>query len=366
MSSKGYGKWLVPYALQRLFRGGRTRASGTSHIIICVVDHFEPGHGKADPGTAASRVDSWARNYPSMADKHKDADGVKPQHTWFYPPHHDMRFLNDLTVLCRGEYGEIEMHMHHNRMDPFPDMSETLRAKILKCIEDYSKHGIFCQPDGSRTFGFIHGDWSLDNSRGPEICGVNDEIKILKECGCYADFTFPSLGEAQPAMINKVYYCKDDPVKPKSYNKGKEVRAVGGSWGDLMMIPGIIGFRWRSRTHRFKPSIESSNLGKSDLPAHGRIDYWINNAIAVKGLPEWKLIKLHTHGAPEESWEANFGAVADEMYSYLEKNYNDGKIYSLHYVTAREMYNIIKAAESGKSGNPGEFRDFIIKPYAYK
>jgi hypothetical protein len=40
------------------------------------------------------------------------------------------------------------------------------------------------------------------------------------------------------------------------------------------------------------------------------------------------------------------------MHEHLESVYNDGKNYVLHYVTAREMYNIVKAAEAGKSGDP--------------
>ena len=34
----------------------------------------------------------------------------------------------------------------------------------------------------------------------------------------------------------------------------------------------------------------------------------------------------------------------------------------LHYVTTREAYNIAKAAEAGKSGNPNDYRDYIIPP----
>jgi hypothetical protein len=33
-------------------------------------------------------------------------------------------------------------------------------------------------------------------------------------------------------------------------------------------------------------------------------------------------------------------------------------------VTAREAYNIVKAAEAGKSGNPNDYRDFEIAPPA--
>ena len=56
------------------------------------------------------------------------------------------------------------------------------------------------------------------------------------------------------------------------------------------------------------------------------------------------------------------GEAAHAMHSHLERAYNDGTNYVLHYVTARETYNIIKAAEAGKSGNPHAYRDFILPP----
>jgi len=38
----------------------------------------------------------------------------------------------------------------------------------------------------------------------------------------------------------------------------------------------------------------------------------------------------------------------------------------IQYVTARELYNIIKAAEAGKSeDNPEAYRDYEIKPPVY-
>jgi len=33
-------------------------------------------------------------------------------------------------------------------------------------------------------------------------------------------------------------------------------------------------------------------------------------------------------------------------------------------VTAREMFNIIKAAEAGHTGDPHAFRDFVLSPPA--
>lgn len=364
-ASKGFQHWLPLYLYQRIIQKDKTGLAVPMHIILCVADHFEPFNGGANFEKAKLRVNQWVGKYPEMADRHRDADGIHPQHTWFYPPHHDISFLEDLVGLCEKGYGDIDMHLHHNRMLPFPDTTETLRAKIIKCISDYSKYGIFCLPDGSKRFAFIHGDWSLDNARGSKICGVNNEIKILKESGCYADFTFPSLGEAQPAIVNKIYYAKDNINKPKSYNWGSELVVGGKPHDDLLMIPGIIGLRWKSKTHSFRPSIEASNLDKADYPFPGRIDYWIKNGIRIKGRNDWIFVKLHTHGAPEDSWDSLLGDKADNMFSYLEENYNDGKKYALHYVTAREMYNIIKAAESRKDGNPNQYRDFEIPRYAY-
>jgi len=43
---------------------------------------------------------------------------------------------------------------------------------------------------------------------------------------------------------------------------------------------------------------------------------------------------------------------------------NDNRRWRLHYVTAREMYNMIKAAEAGHDGDPSGYRDFAITPPA--
>ncbi len=364
-SKKGMGNWIIPYLHHRKKSGQNNKLT---HIMFCVADHYEPFHGGADFEEARRCVAAWSKGYPAMANHFTDADGKHPQHTWFYPPHLDHRFLNDLVEMCLQGYGEIEMHLHHNRMQPFPDTSMTLKNKILKCIEDYSQWGIFCLPDGSKKYAFVHGDWSLDNAAGSKICGVNNEIQILKETGCFADFTFPAINTCQPKMVNCIYYAKDDPQRPKSYNNGIEVTVHGEpSDFDLMMVTGPIGLRskkWKGKLTI--PAIESGSFGKINRPAQDRIDFWIQQGICVKGKPEWILVKLHTHGGPGENHDVNLGATAEKMYDYLCTKYNDGQNYSLHFVTAREMYNVIKAAEAGMNGNPNAFRNYIIPEYTYK
>ena len=99
-------------------------------------------------------------------------------------------------------------------------------------LNSYKKHGIFVTVDENIRFGFVHGNWALDNSiikNGKNMCGVNNELTILKSLGCFADFTFPATGTmAQPMKINSIYYAKDDPQSPKSYNNGVDV-TVGKS-----------------------------------------------------------------------------------------------------------------------------------------
>jgi len=252
-------------------------------------------------------------------------------------------------------------------MKPFPDTSQTLKNKILKCIDDYGKYGIFCQPNGNPRFAFIHGDWSLDNSGGSHICGVNDELTILRECGCYADFTFPCHYPSQPKRINTIYYASGDGAKPKSYDEGYEI-GVNEATSDknIMMIQGMLGIRFVKRIKSMCLAIEDADISNSNAPTKRRIDYWVKNGLTIKGKPNMRFIKLHTHGAWEGCMDSLLSDGADYMYSYLESKYNDGEKYRLHYVTAREMYNVIKAIEFGIQDITKEHRDFIIKRPEYR
>jgi len=362
--------WLFSYLRQRTVNViVRKKKIEEKHFIIAICDHFDFGsRGEYRQGEERT-IELWEQNFPPLSDRHKDCNGINLQHTWFFPPHYDRAdYLERLVNLCKRGYGEIEMHLHHDHMKPYPDTSETLRKKIRDCVEKYAKFGVFCLENGERRFGFIHGDWALDNSRGGMYCGVNDEIKILAEEGCYADFTFPSLHDAQPKKINSIYYVKDDPLKPKSYNTGIDVKVGGQLWGDLMLIQGPLWIRGKRKYGiPFFPAIESSELQGNSVLEIERMESWIEANVHVKGRPDWVFIKLHTHGAMKPNFDHNIGEMADKFFTELEEKYNNrGNGYYLHYVTSREMYNIVKAAEAGETDNPGEYRDFSIPKYVYR
>ena len=361
--------WIFSDIKRNLLNLVQPKPQGAIHIMFAFVDHFEPGNRNASPEQQKSRVNAWIERYPSLASRHRDSDGICPQHTFFFPPHYDTHnHLERVVGLCSQGYGEVEMHLHHDRQPPWPDDESSLEKKIRDCISSFSRYGVFCLPNGQKTYGFIHGDWALANSlKGEKHCGINSELAILKRTGCYADFTFPVCNEAQPKLANTIFYAQTGLYHPKPYNiQPLPVQSGKKPPNDsLMLIQGTIGLRWKSRTHTFKPSIEQSNMDISDQPFPERIDYWVKKGIHVKGKPEWVFIKIHTHGSREEDRDLLLGNICDEMFTYLESRYNDGKQYILHYVSAREMFNIIRAAENGRNGDPNHYRDHVIERYCY-
>ena len=346
-----------------IFRKRLPAATGTTHVLFCFVDHFEPMHGKVDLERQRARVDRWCRDYRALAGRHRDADGRPPQHGFFYPEEEYLEeHLVKIESLCRDGFGEIEVHLHHDN-----DTEQNFRTSITRFKTLlHEKHGALpVHPvSGEIGFAFIHGNWCLDNSLpGGGWCGLDNELTLLRELACYADFTMPSApSPTQTRTINSIYYATDDPRKPKSHDTGTPARVGASGEGDLLLVQGPLGLNWRDRRHGVIPRIENSDIRANYPPTPARIDGWIDAGIHVHGRPEWRFVKIHTHGAPESEADVVLGPRVDAMFSYLEERYNDGERYVLHYVTAREVYNIVKAAEAGHDGNPDAYRDFVLPP----
>ncbi len=262
--------------------------------------------------------------------------------------------------MCADGFGEIEVHLHHD---------DDTEANFRRCMSDFAnvlhhRHGALpVDPQsGQVKFAFIHGNWCLDNSRADgRWCGLDNELILLRELGCYADFTLPSApSDTQTSTVNSIYYATDDPTRPKSHDRGMPVRVGGQASGDLMIIQGPLALNWKSRKLGIIPRIENSDVRRTAPPTPERVDAWIRTGIHVQGKPDWVFVKIHTHGTQEPDMDTLLGAAADQMHSHLESCYNDGVRHVLHYVTAREMYNIIKAAEAGLDGDPHQYRDHAL------
>jgi hypothetical protein len=115
------------------------------------------------------------------------------------------------------------------------------------------------------------------------------------------------------------------------------------------------------------PKIENGALTTAYPPTLDRLRLWRQTAVAIEGRPDWVFIKLHCHGMDPTDKEAMLGGQMQRFLAGLTEEARADGQYVLHFVTAREMTNIILAACDGRDGNPGEYRDYrlrLIKPQA--
>ncbi len=358
LRSKNFSNWLAGYG-KSVAKRTLTRPPRHDHLLFGICDHYEPLWGKETSfEQGLERVRAWQERYPAMAEPYRCADGMKPRHSFFFPgEQYSPEYLGPLADLARAGFGEVELHPHHDG-----DTEETLRADLAKFLDEIASHGHLSRgPDGRYQYAFIHGNWCLANARADgRWCGVDNEMQVLFDTGCYADYTFPSPEESQPSQVNTIYWPTGDQSRRRAYDGGVEAR-VGTSMRDrLLMITGPLALTKRPGQNRVR--IESSAIDAGDPTSPARLRSWVAQNIHVAGRPEWVFAKVHTHGAPEGNADVLLGDKGRELHDTLQHEFNDGDRWTLHYVTAREMYNIAMAAMDGKTGSPGQYRDYIVKP----
>jgi hypothetical protein len=358
--------WLADY-LWSMIRARRVRkqSHGVVDILFAVTDHFEPLHGGASLDTGLRRVKAWLSGLPAMASPFLDADGRHPQHSFFYPiEQYRPELLDMVATLCGRGFGEVEVHLHHD-----VDTADRLRTNLEEFTETLHHHHNLLSRDSSGRirYGFIHGNWALDNSLPDgRWCGVEGELAVLRDTGCYADFTLPAApSPAQTRTVNQVYYAAGGRPGPKAHDRGMTV-AVGrtASPGDLLLVQGPLAAHWGNTKWLSLPHLDNGSLHAGYPPTIDRFSNWLSCRIGVAGRPEWVFVKVYTHGGPERNAEMLLGPQMAAFHRNLLATYNDGERFRLHYVTAREMVNIVHAAEDEKTGNPGQYRDYRFPPPA--
>lgn len=352
-------RWIAGYALHRLKTLALPKTTGLTHVLFGICDHFEPLWGGAGEADGLERVLRWEREYPELAREFRDADGRPPRHTFFFPgEQYRPAYLESLGRLARAGLGEVELHLHHDADD-----ASRLADDIRSYTRGYASHGHLPRDtDGTIRYGFIHGNWCLANSRGDgRYCGVDSELQVLHDTGCYADFTFPSApDETQPAIVNQIYWPMGDPRCARSHERGVRASVGVRFHGRILMIQGPLALARRQGGLGIR--IESAALTANDPGTPSRVDTWVSQRIHVEGVPEWIFVKVHTHGAPDHQARSLLGAPVRAMHSALRARCNDGARFALHYVTAREMFNIALSAMAGCRGDPNDYRDYHFPP----
>lgn len=336
---------------------------GIRHVLLCVCDHFEPFH-EASKKEALKRVQDWHKGLTEIARGFRDSNDTPARHTFFYPiEQYDADVINEIASICHETGAETELHLHHDK-----DTQENLTASLLLGIERLSSHGLLSRDSSGRLrYGFIHGNWALDHShpRGRH-CGVTNELQVLLDTGCYADFTMPSApSRTQTHTINSLYYATPT-TSPKSHDRGR--RAKVGSEAheskpmrELLLIQGPLALNTVRRKWGILPRIENSDLTEANPPTLQRLKLWMECNVTVEGRPEWLFVKLHTHGAKPENSGMLLGETMRAFHRSLAEKAESETEFRYHYVSAREMANILHAAEAGRTGDPGQYRDFCYR-----
>ncbi len=363
---RGMEKWGWGYLRQRVRMVGVPKPK---HLIVGVADHFEPFQrqiqldgsitGGVDVDTAMQRVLQWCKAYRKTVAGIADDDGRFPQHTFFYPwDEYDPKVVDAVGLFCRQGYGEVEVHLHHRA-----DTADALQQRLQACRETYAhEHGLLGRYAGGEAgYAFVHGNWALCNSRPDgDWCGVNGELAVLRATGCYMDCTFPSApSPTQPPFVNVPYYGADPRAGKRGHSLFALVRMDEEAPPDgLLMLPGPLGI-CTAEKGRVRPRLENGELTAFHPATRARYRFWRHLQIHVAGAPEWAFVKLHTHGLDAASRDGGGGENARAFHEQLRAwCHEDGM--KLHYATAREMYNIIKAAEAGHTGSPHAWRNLVV------
>jgi hypothetical protein len=133
-----------------------------------------------------------------------------------------------------------------------------------------------------------------------------------------------------------------------------------------MLIQGPLVLEWRRRKFGILPRLENGCLQGSHPASIERVDSWLRARVQVPSRPDWFFVKLHAHGANEASHEALLGAPMVRFHEDLARRARADARFHYHYVTAREMYNVVKAAEAGWQGGVAEALDFELVPPTYR
>ncbi len=315
-----------------------------THLFVCIADHYEPDWGTAPFSLQQARVSRWVNDYRPCVAGITDSRGRPPQHTFFCPIEvYDPHLIEQIAKLTQAGFGDVEIHLHHDQ-----DNAEHLTQRLLEATRTlHQRHGLLSKDvSGTIRYGFIHGNWALDNSHPTgRWCGVNNEINVLRETGCYADFTMPAAPHAaQTRTINSIYYAIDDPAAPKSHDTGIAAAVHSRRPADSLLL--IQGPLVVTNPFMGRLAVENGNIAGSQPPSEKRLNNWLRAHVAVKGQANWVFMKLHTHGAQEKNAEVLLGEPMRRFHESLQRTslYRD---FEYFYVTAKETAQLVHQAEQG-------------------
>jgi hypothetical protein len=360
--------WLLRYPFVRARNLLAEKTESKKHLIFTIANHFEPSwkaQGFHDLPSQIKRLEAWHKLAQTTGESVRDADGTKFRHTNFYPAEQYYPELLETMAEMQAEgLGEVEIHLHHGVENP--DTAENLRKQLVEFRDILAeRHRCLSRMQGTGTpmWAFVHGNLALANSCGGKYCGVDNEMQILAEEGCYVDMTLPSApDETQVSMLNQIYECGLPLDQAIPHRSGRSVAVFGKKPQLPLIFTGPLIFNWTRRIKGIPvPRLDDGALVHNQPMDIARLNRWASANVTVKGRPEWIFVKLYCHGFFDHDQEACIGEGAKRFFSEIIENGEKTGNFQVHFASAREAFNMVSAAIDGRDGGPNDFRDYRLK-----
>jgi hypothetical protein len=127
-----------------------------------------------------------------------------------------------------------------------------------------------------------------------------------------------------------------------------------------MLIQGPLLLDWSRRKRGILPQIENGCLQGSQPPEVDRVDLWLRARVQIRSRPDWYFVKLYTHGAEDFNMRILLDEPMTRFHEELARRAREDRAFYYHYVTAREMFNLVRAAEAGWTGSIVDARDYEL------
>ena len=150
--------------------GASAAADREIHLLLCFADHYEPKAGRAAPERAAPASSAGS---PTIRDQFAvSAIATVGRRKYFFYPieEYEADYLDALAGLCRAGFGEVEVHLHHDN-----DTDDNVRAALLAFRSFWPSARPLARDRATvaPAYGFIHGNWSLNNSLPDGRCAAS-------------------------------------------------------------------------------------------------------------------------------------------------------------------------------------------------
>ncbi|MFZ1699211.1 MAG: hypothetical protein WBO10_06880 [Pyrinomonadaceae bacterium] len=360
--------WLTRYPFARARAFMERTAFEKKHIIITVANHFEPGwseDGILDHKAQLERLKEYHQMARSIGESVTDSDGTKFRHTNFYPAEQYHKDILDIMAEMQAEgLGEVEVHLHHEGDEP--DTAENTRRTVETFRDTLAeRHKCLSRMDGKGNpmYAFVHGNLALANSCGGLYCGVDNEMEILRDTGCYVDMTLPSApDQSQVPVLNQIYECALPMDEAVPHRRGIRVADNGSEPSLPLIFTGpLVLYMDRRIAGVPLPRIDDGALTANQNLDPRRLRRWASANVTVSGRSDLVFVKLYCHGFFDYDQSACIGDDAKRFFSgVMEDSEKTGK-FKVHFASAREAFNIASAAIDGRKGNPNKYRNYRLR-----